>query len=767
MTIPKLVQTAIDDRLLVIEAGRFAGQADGAVTIRYGDTVVLVTVCVSAEPREGIDFIPLTVDYEERLYAAGKIPGGYFKREGRPSQDAVLADRLTDRPIRPLLPKNLHHDVQIVVTVLSTDQENDPDILSVIGASAALTISSIPFDGPVGAVRMGYADGRFLINPTFTQLLNSDLDLVVASTRDQVIMVEAGAKQIKESLMLEALRLAHEANQESIKIQQELALTCGKPKMELPSDEMSPEVRAAVVSILNNRLVQAIAEQNKATREEMLAGLRQELREKLGETYPASQLLAALEMELKAEIRRGALERGVRPGGRTLTEIRPISCEVGNLPCTHGSGIFNRGQTQVLTIATLGSPREGQRLDGISQEESKRFMHHYNMPPFSNGEVRRIGTPSRREIGHGALAERALLPVIPEAGSFPYTIRLVSEVLSSNGSTSMASVCGSTLSLMDAGVPIKAPVAGVAMGLITREDGKYAILTDIEGLEDAYGDMDFKVAGTAEGITALQMDVKNRGISLQIVEQTLSRAREARLAILEKMKQTIAASRSELSKYAPRMYKMTIDRDKIRNVIGPGGKIIRSIIEETKVSIEVEDDGTVIIGSPSEEAAQKAIKMVEDLTRDVEVGAIYTGKVTRVTNFGAFVEILPGKEGLVHLSELADYPAPSVAEVVSVGDEIMVIVTEIDRLGRINLSRRAVLEKAAGVPGAKPQAAAPSAAPSAAPRSRPPAPGYQAQSRQAQPRRAHRDDGNYGGERRSPGGERPGGTGSPRPSDRR
>ncbi len=685
---------------LTIETGALAGQANGAVTVCYGDTVVLVTACISAEAREGTDFLPLTVDYEERLYAAGKIPGSFFRREGRPGQEAVLTSRLTDRPLRPLFPKSLRNDVQIVVTVLSADQENPPDILAITGASAALVISGIPFSGPVSAVRVGYVNGDYVLNPTFTQLAQSKLDMVIAGTKDGVVMIEAGAKEVTEETLLGAIKFGQEANQDVIRLQDQLIQASGKPKIELETKELNSELQSTVTSIIRDKLGQGGAWKGRAEREVVLAGIKKEIVGKLGSNYSSAEIDTAFDAALKEVVRYLILEKGVRLDGRGLADIRPITCEVGRLPRTHGSGLFTRGETQVLTIATLGSPGEEQQIDGIGQEESKRYMHHYNFPPFSTGEVKRVGSPGRREIGHGALAERALISVLPPEKDFPYTIRLVSEVLSSNGSTSMASVCGSSLALMDAGVPIKAPVAGVAMGLVMGADGKYAVLTDIEGIEDALGDMDFKVAGTVEGVTALQLDLKVKNISYDIMQDGLSQAKKARLFILERMKETISSSRPELSKYAPRLTKITIDPDKIRNVIGSGGKTIRSIMSEAKVTIDIEDNGTILIGSPSEEATQKAIKMIEDLTRDVEVGAMYNGRVTRLASFGAFVEILPGKEGLVHLSELADYPAPSVEDVVKVGDEIMVKVIEIDRLGRINLSRRAVFEKLSQLPGA-------------------------------------------------------------------
>ena len=696
---PQVFEHTVGERPLVIETGRLAAQADGAVTVRYGDTLVLVTACASTEPREGGDFLPLTVDYEERHYAAGKIPGSFIRRESRPSQDAILADRLSDRSLRPLFPKGFRNDIQIVITVLSTDQENDPDVLAIIGASAALSLSSIPFAGPVGAVRVGCLDGRLVLGPTFTQLTDSSLDIVVASTSDALVMMEAGAKEVPESLILEALKFGQQANLEIIRLQQQLREACGKPKMDFTPSEINPEVEEAVSAITESRLDEVI-NKTKEERKEALAAIEEELYQKLEEKFTPQEVAAALESLLRREVRSQILERGSRVGGRGLGEVRPITCEVGFLPRTHGSGLFTRGGTQILTTTTLGPGRKEQLIDTISPEETKRFLHHYNFPPYSVGEVRRIVGPGRREIGHGALVERALAPVIPNEEDFPYTIRLVSETLSSNGSTSMASVCASSLSLMDAGVPVRTPVAGVAMGVVA-EDDKYVLLTDIEGLEDAYGNMDFKVAGTAEGVTALQLDIKLKGIPYEIIEQALSQAHDARRFILDKMSQTIGSSRPELNKYAPRMYKIIIEPDKIGTVIGPGGKTIRSITEETKTTIDVDNDGTVIIGSTDEESAQKAIKIIESLTKDVEVGGTYTGRVTRVMSFGAFVEILPGKEGMVHISELADYRVPSVEDVVKVGDEIMVKVTEIDRMGRINLSRRAVFQEPSNVAGVK------------------------------------------------------------------
>jgi polyribonucleotide nucleotidyltransferase len=698
---PNSFECEVGGRKLIIDTGKLAGQASGAVTARYGDTVVLVTVCTSDEPREGVDFLPLTVDYEERLYAAGKIPGGFIRREGRPSQEATLASRLTDRPLRPLLPKGWHNDIQIIVTVLSADQENDPNLLAVIGGSAALSISPIPFEGPVSTVCVGYINGELILNPTLAQMESSQLDLVVASTKQAVVMVEAGAREASEEVILQAIEFGHQANQPIIQLQEQLQQAWGRPKLEAPASEVNPEVILAISPIVDDRLAQALSQPEKPPREQALNNLKKELVENLSESFSEEDISAAFDAKVRAEIRGNLLDKGRRLDGRGLTDIRPISCEVGLLPRTHGSALFTRGQTQVLTITTLGSIGKEQQLDGLGIEESKRFIHHYNFPPFSGGEVKRIGSPGRREIGHGALVERAIAPVLPKDEDFPYTIRLVSEVLSSSGSTSMASVCAASLSLMDAGIPTKAAVAGVAMGLVTGEQGNYVILTDIEGIEDAYGDMDFKAAGTADGITALQLDIKLKGISLEIVSKALNQARQARLSILKIMGQTISSSRPELSQYAPRMYKITIDPDKIGAVIGTGGKTIRSIIEETKATIDINNDGTVIIGSPNEESARKAIEIIEGLTKEAEVGAIYTGKVTRIADFGAFVEILPGKEGLVHISELADYRVAKVEDLVKVSDEITVKVIGIDELGRINLSRRAVFEKLSQVPGAR------------------------------------------------------------------
>jgi len=696
-----IFECSVGGRALSIQVGKFAQQANGAVTIQYGNTVVVVTACVSSEPREGVNFVPLTVDYEERLYAAGKIPGSFIRREGRPTQEAVITSRLIDRSLRPLLPKEFNYDVQVVAIVLSVDQENDPDICALIGASAALTLSDIPFFGPISAIHVGYIDDALVVNPILSQMEDSLLDLIVASSKESIVMVEAGAREVSEEILIEAIKLGQEANQEVIKVQEELQRIYGKAKMEVEHKELAPELSSQITSILGEKLSKVLEEPEKLQREKALTVIKEETRDKLVDSFSEDEINFAFETQLRAVVREKILQSRRHLDGRQAKGIRPISCEVGILPRTHGSGLFARGETQVLTIATLGSTSREQLLDGLGLEETKRFMHHYNFPPFSTGEVKRIGTAGRREIGHGALVERAIVPVLPSEDDFPYAIRLVSEVLSSYGSTSMASACASSLSLMDAGVPIKAPVAGIAMGLVTGNDEDYIVLTDIVGMEDAYGDMDFKAAGTARGLTALQLDIKLRGVDYGILAEALSQAREARLEILGKMSLTISASRSELSPYAPRMYEMTIDQGKIGAVIGPGGKVIRSIIDETKTTIDIKNDGTIIVGSQNEEAAQKAIKIIENLTKEVEQGEIYTGKVTRLFNFGAMVEILPGKEGLIHISELADYHVPQVEDVVKVGDEVRVKVIGIDNSGRINLSRKALFEGLSHLPGAR------------------------------------------------------------------
>ncbi len=691
----KTFSRTIGGRLLTIELGKVAEQASGAALVRYGESIVLATVC-TAPPRENTDFFPLTVDYEERLYAVGRIPGSFFRREGRPTEEAILAARLTDRCIRPLFPKGFRNEVQVIVTVLSADQENPPETLSIIGASAALCISEIPFDGPVGATCVGYVNNELVVNPTFSQLQSGSLDLMVAGTRDAVVMIEAGAKEVSEQIVLEAVQFGQNVNQQILELQEEIRRELGKPKVSFVAPEFPAGLESQMAALLGKR-VEALFDQGaaKGERNAALDALKDESKEHFAATYEAGQVTEAFEKLLKKVMRTKILREGKRPDGRGVEEIRPISIDVGILPRTHGSGLFQRGQTQVLTIATLSSLGQAQMLDTISPEATKRYIHHYNFPPYSTGEVRRLGT-GRREIGHGALAERALLPVIPSEADFPYTLRLVSEVLSSNGSTSMASVCGSTLALMDAGVPIKAPVAGVAMGLIMDENTKeYAVLTDIQGIEDFQGDMDFKVAGTTQGITALQMDTKVKGIAQKVLEQTLAQARRGRLFIMDKMLQTIGRSREGLSPFAPRILKITVPVDKIGTVIGPGGRTIRSLIQVHKVTIDVESDGTVVVGSPNLESAERAMAAIQGLVKEAEVGEVYTGKVTRLMDFGAFVEILPGKEGLVHISELAEYRVERVQDEVQVGDEVTVMVTEIDRMGRINLSRRAVHEDAA------------------------------------------------------------------------
>ncbi|NLY10313.1 MAG: polyribonucleotide nucleotidyltransferase [Firmicutes bacterium] len=689
----------VGDRPLVLEVGKLAKQANGAVTVRYGDTVVLVTATMSKEPRAGIDFFPLLVDYEERMYAVGKIPGGWGRREGRPSEQAILAARMIDRPLRPLFPEGFRNDVHVVATVLSVDMDNSPSLAAVIGASAALHISNIPFSGPVAAVQIGRVNGEFVINPTLEQSHKSDLDLVVAGTKDAVMMVEAGANEVTEDVVLEAIMFGHEAIKELCIKQDEMREAIGVEKIEVtlfePEEAIVNWVREKGLENLKHALNSADKKQREDSVEQVRQGLEEMYLNEFGEEKfeeDVSALNTVFQNLMKEEVRRLITEEAMRPDGRNLDEIRPVSCEVGILPRTHGSGLFTRGQTQVLTVCTLGLKSDEQMLDNLTDEDRKRYIHHYNFPGFSVGEVRPVRGPGRREIGHGALAERALLPVIPQEDEFPYTLRLVSEVLESNGSSSQASVCGSTLALMDAGVPIKRPVAGIAMGLVKYGE-KFAILTDIQGLEDALGDMDFKVAGTHNGITALQMDIKISGVSREILADALEQAKRGRFFILEKMAEAIAEPRPELSRYAPRIITFEVPVDKIRDIIGPGGKTIRQIIDETGVQIDIADDGRVYIASVEEEAGEKARKLIETFVKDVEVGESYLGKVKRLMNFGAFVEILPGKEGLVHISQLSHERVNKVEDVVSVGDEILVKVTEIDKQGRINLSRKELLTK--------------------------------------------------------------------------
>src|SRR3982075_2089761 len=684
----------VADKRLSIETGRVAEQANGAVILRQGDTVVLSTAVMAKEPRVGIDWFPLTCDYEEKLYAAGKIPGAFMRREGRPSETAILASRLTDRPLRPLFPEGFRLDVQVVSTVLSVDQENDPTILSINGASTALVISDIPFGGPVGAVRMGLLDGKITVNPPLSRMGESELDLVVAGTADAILMVEAGAKGVTEQTVLEALEMAHDAIKGICAAQVELQQQVGREKREWIPAAYPEQMVEIVGEYLALRLDPVLYKADKATREADIDDLRTKTVIELGARFPehAKILPKLFDKALKDRVRERIVEEGVRIDGRGLKDVRNITVEVGALPRTHGSGLFTRGQTQALTIATLGSMSDQQKIDGLTDETSKRYMHHYNFPPFSVGEARPLRGPGRREIGHGALAERALLAVIPPIDEWPYTMRLVSEILSSNGSRPGASVCGSTLALLDAGVPIKSPVAGIAMGLVTRE-GKFAVLTDIQGVEDNLGDMDFKVAGTKDGITALQMDIKIKGLTHEIFAQALEQAREARLFVLDKMLAVLPRPRTEMSPYAPRITTIMINPDKIRDIIGPGGKMIRKITEETGAQLDVEDDGRVFITAGDQEGGQKAIDWIKGLTDEVEVGRIYKGKVVRIMPFGLFVEVLPNQDGLVHVSKLTDHRVERPEEVANVGDEIMVKAVEIDSQGRLNLSRQAAIDE--------------------------------------------------------------------------
>ncbi len=691
------VEVEVAGRVLSIETGELARQASGAVVVRYGDTFILVTATMSTALREGIDFLPLTCDYEEKMFAAGKIPGGFFKREGRPGERATLSARLMDRSLRPLFPKGFRNEIQVIATVLSTDQDNTPDILAVTGAGAALAISEIPFGGPVAAVRIGLVDDRLVINPPLRDLdeKHSGLDLVVAGTKDAITMVEAGARDVPEDRLLEALDLAHTEIRRIIEVIEELVRQVGRPKVSVPLTTVPEEVEAAVRQYAQARIASALRTTDKLSRESALAEVAAETQRALAERFPeqSKAIATAVDALIKTEVRRMILNDGSRPDGRTPTEIRPLSARVGILPRVHGSGLFVRGQTQVLTACTLGTGEDEQIIDDLSLRERKRFLHHYDFPPYSVGEVRPLRSPGRREIGHGALVERALEPMIPPEEEWPYTIRLVSVVLESNGSTSMAAVCGSTLALMDAGVPIKKPVAGIAMGLITGPDGDHrvAILTDIQGIEDAMGDMDFKVAGTPDGVTALQMDIKIRGLSRDIFRQALAQARDARLRILDVIARTIPAPRPTLSPYAPRIFTIHINPDKIREVIGPGGKVINKITAETGVKIDIEQDGRVLIASVDEEAAARARRMIEEIVKEAKPGEVYRGRVTRLMNFGAFVEIFPGKEGLVHISELSNHRVGKVEDVVKIGDEIDVRVKEIDNLGRVNLTRRGLI----------------------------------------------------------------------------
>lgn len=680
-------------RKLTVEIGHMAKQANGAVFVRYGDTVVLSTATASKEPKD-LPFFPLTVNYEERLYAVGKIPGGFIKREGKPSEKAILASRLIDRPIRPLFPEGYRNDVQIISTVMSVDQNCSAEIAAMIGSSLALCISDIPFNGPIAGVMIGRVDGKLIINPTVEQMEKSDIELIVAGTKDAVNMVEAGANQVREEEILEAIMFGHEEVKRLVEFQEEIAKQVGKEKMEVVLREIDEELENEVIAFIGEDLKKAIQVTEKLDRNQAI----DDVVNKTIEHFAAIDEERVEEVEeivhklLKKEVRELIIKEKIRPDGRKIDEIRPLSSQVSILPRTHGSGLFTRGQTQVLSTCTLGALGDVQILDGLEVEEEKRFMHHYNFPSFSVGETGPIRAPGRREIGHGALGERALEWVVPSEEEFPYTIRLVSEVLESNGSSSQASICASTLAMMDAGVPIKAPVAGIAMGLIKEED-EVVILTDIQGIEDALGDMDFKAAGTEKGITALQMDIKIEGLDREILQEALMKAREARLKILEHMRATIAEPKKELSPYAPKILTMTINPEKIRDVIGPSGKMINKIIDSTGVKIDIEQDGTIFIASSDPAMNEKAKKIIEDLIREVEVGMTYLGTVTRIEKFGAFVELFSGKEGLVHISELAEKRVRKVEDVVKIGDQILVKVKEIDNQGRINLSRKAVLRE--------------------------------------------------------------------------
>ena len=686
-------ECTIGSKTLSIESGKLALQANGSLTIRYGDCLLLVTATM-AQPREGIDFFPLTIDFEERLYARGKIPGSFFRREGRPSTDAILIDRLTDRPLRPLFPKDFKNEVQIIITPFSVDLENPVDVLTVIGASTALGISDIPFGGPIGVTRMGYVDGEFIVNPTFEQMEASELDLVVAGSRDGVMMMEAGANEKSEDFVIEAIERAQEVNLELVKFQDRIIAEIGKAKADYTPAGPPEGLRGEVASVAGARLTEAVASGgSKSEQSERLGELQRETVNALSDRFDDGDVVDAFRDLHGDAVRERILEHGERSDGRRPDELRAVSCEVGLMPRTHGTGLFNRGETQVLAVTTLGSVGDAQKLDTLNPTESKRFLLHYNFPPYSTGEVRRVGSPNRRSIGHGALAERALMPVVPSETEFPYTIRIAAEVLGSNGSTSMATACASSLSLMDAGVPIKKPVAGISVGLVT--DGgtdRFVTLTDIQGVEDHTGDMDFKVAGTVDGITAIQLDIKIKHITMEMVRSALDQARETRLELLEEMGATIASPREDVSRFAPKMQVIKIPADKIGMVIGPGGKTIRSITEETGATIDIEEDGSVFIGAVNADAADAAIGMIKDLTREIAVGEIYTGKVVKILNFGAFVSLTPGKDGMVHISELAEHRVDTVEDVVDIGDEITVVVREIDSQGRINLSRRALLD---------------------------------------------------------------------------
>ena len=665
--------------------------------VKYGDTVVNVTACASKEPRPDIDFFPLSCDYEEKMYAAGKIPGGFIKREGRPSEKAILNSRLMDRPLRPLFPKGFFNDVQVVATVMSVDDDAPSEIAAMIGSSVALAISDIPWEGPTGSVLVGMVDGQFVVNPSLAQREESSMHLVVSGTKEAIMMVEAGAQEVPEDTILDAIMFAHEEIKKIVEFIEEIVKEVGKPKMEIELYKVPEDIEAAVREYAEDKMRAAIQTYDKMERLDNMDAVEAETKEHFEEIYPdnGKDIGNVLYTITKEQVRKMILDDGIRPDNRKRTEIRPIWCDTHVLPRTHGSGLFKRGQTQVLSVATVGPLSEAQTIDGINEQTEKRYMHHYNFPPYSVGEAGRMKSPGRREIGHGALAERALLPVLPSEEEFPYAIRVVSEVLSSNGSTSQASVCGSCLALMDAGVPIKAPVAGIAMGLIERveEDGtsKMAILSDIQGMEDFLGDMDFKVAGTAKGVTAIQMDIKVHGLSKEVLQNALKQAYEGRMHIMKEMLDELPAPREEMSPYAPRIISMHIDPDHIRTVIGPGGKTINRIIAETGVKIDIDDTGLVYIAAPDMKSAEAGVREIELLTKEPEPGEIYEGKVTRIMNFGAFIEILPGKEGLLHISKMAKHRVEKVEDEMNIGDIVKVKVTEIDSQNRINLSRKELL----------------------------------------------------------------------------
>ena len=691
----KIFTMDLAGRELSVEIGKIAQLASGSAILRYGETMVMVNVSKSAQPRDGVDFFPLSVDYEERLYSVGKIPGGFLKREGKPSEKAILTSRLIDRPIRPLFPKTFRNDVQVVATVLSVDQDCTPDIVSMIGSSVALSISEIPFNGPTGSVCIGLVDGALVVNPTAEEREKSELHLVVSGTKEAVMMVEAGANEVPESLMLEAILKAHEEIKKIVEFIEQIQAEVGKEKMEFEETKPNAEIEAKVREIATEGMKEAVKVVEKLERQEAMDAVKEQTINSFDEETLeefGNDIIATLDAIIKEEVRKAIVHEGRRPDARKTDEIRPIWCDHGFIPRAHGSGLFTRGQTQVMTVTTLGALGDVQILDGLDEEENKRYMHHYNFPAYSVGEARPSRGPGRREIGHGALAERALLPVIPSKEEFPYAIRLVSDVLSSNGSTSQGSVCGSTLSLLDAGVPLKDMVAGIAMGLI-EHDGKMAILSDIQGMEDHLGDMDFKVAGTEKGITAIQMDIKIAGIDKEILTQALSQARVGRLHILNEMKKCIDKPNAELSKYAPKIVTMRINPDKIRDVIGAGGKVITKIIDETGVKIDIEQDGEVFIAGTDMDMIRLAEQKISDIVAEVELNAVYKGKVTRIVNFGAFVELLPGKEGLLRIGNIAHERIEKVEDVLNVGDEVEVKVTEIDDKGRVNVSRKVLLPK--------------------------------------------------------------------------